>query len=592
MRLHGARFPIMDSDMHIQSEFSVRYGQASEAGVKRQNEDCLGIRIPEGNALAAKGVALVLADGVSSAEAGREAAEICVQSFLYDYYSTPDTWQVKTAGHRVLVAINRWLYGKGQAFSEARKGFVCAMSAVVLKSHSVHFFHVGDVRIYLLRQGVLEQLTQDHRTWVSEETSYLARAMGLGMNLDIDYRRVHVESGDVLCLCTDGVHEHISDRSLIEYISDGIGDLDAACARIVAHALDAGSRDNVSCQLLSIEGLPDVLASEVYEELGRLPFPPPLSPGMRLDGYVVESVLDESARSQLYLVWDEETGERAVMKTPAERHSDDAAYIERFLVEEWGGRRISNPNLVRVLEKRQNPKFLFYLMEHVEGRTLVEWMRDNPRPEMGRVVEIIEQIVSGVRALHRKETLHQDLKPSNIIIDAQGVVKIVDYGSVSVAGINESDVPFHRQVELGTRSHSAPEYVLQRRPSARSDLFSIGVIAYQLFGGSHSGPYGEKLERAQTVRDFSMLEYVPVSVHNPLVPNWIDGALEKAVSIHPDNRYEALSEFVADLKHPNPRFLGAEGLPLIERNPLLFWRSLSLVLAVAVVVLAVLLGLK
>lgn len=569
--------------MHIQSELAVRYGQATSAGVKAQNDDCLGVRIPEGSTLGAKGVAMILADGVSSAEAGREAAEICVQGFLNDYYSTPDTWQVKTAGHRVLVAINRWLYGKGQAFSEARKGFVCAMSGLVIKSHSLHFFHVGDVRIYLWREGSLEQLTQDHRTWVSESTSYLARAMGLGVNLDVDYRRVRVEQGDVIFTCTDGVHEYVSDRELSDMIAAGQEDLDATSEAMIAQALQAGSTDNVSCQLLAITGLRDVSATEVYEELGRLPFPPPMQPGMILDGYEVEQVLDESPRSQLYLVKDPASEQLVVMKTPADRYNDDAAYIERFLIEEWVGRRISSRNLVRVLDKCDAPKFLYYLMERVQGQTLVEWIRANPQPEMGAVVGIVEQIVAGVRALHRKETLHQDLKPDNIIIDPDGVVKIIDYGSVAVAGINESEVPFERQVELGTKRYSAPEYVLQRRATPRSDLFSIGVIAYQLFGGEH--PYGDQLEAAQTVRDFSLLKYRSVSRDNPLVPSWIDGALEKAVHLHPDNRYQALSEFVADLKKPNADFLSGEGLPMIERNPVVFWKTVSTLLAVVVVVL-------
>ncbi|MGZ0654556.1 protein kinase domain-containing protein [Coraliomargarita sp. W4R53] len=573
--------------MQIIPELSVRYGQATSAGVKVQNDDCLGVRIPDDSSLGTKGVAMVLADGVSSAEAGREAAEICVQGFLSDYYSTPDTWQVKTAGHRVIVAINSWLYGKGQAFAEAGKGFVCAMSCLVLKSHSLHYFHVGDARIYLWRAGNLERLTQDHRAWVSPKASYLARAMGLGMNLDVDYRRVPIEVGDVILTCTDGVHEFVSDRDLAEWIDCGRSDFDATCESIIAQALAAGSTDNVSCQLLEIAGLQDMTASEVYEELGRLPFPPPLTPGMILDGYAVEQILDESPRSQLYLVKEPSSGDLLVMKTPSDLYNDNPDYIERFLIEEWVGRRITSPNLVQVIEKREPPKFLYYLMEYVEGQTLVDWIRDHPKPEMGQVVRIVEQIITGVRALHRKETLHQDLKPDNIIIDTEGVVKIVDYGSVAVAGLKESAAPFTRQAELGTKRYSAPEYTLGRRPSTRSDMFSIGVIAYQLFGGGAGHPYGEKLEAAQTVRDFSLLKYRSVTVDNPLVPAWIDGALAKAVHLHPESRYQALSEFLTDLKHPNSDFLGREGLPWMERNPLAFWKALSCGLSILVMVLLI-----
>lgn len=514
-----------------------------------------------------------------------EAAEVCVRSFLNDYYSTPETWEVKTAASRILTAINRWLFSRGKDFSEASKGFVCAFTAGIIKSHSLHIFHIGDARVYRLREGELKQLTDDHRVSVSKDVSYLARAMGLSTNLDVDYVRVRLEEGDRLLLCTDGVHEHLSANEIAQRAGDASEDLDAACRGMIQAALANGSRDNVSCQLVVIDSLPDVKGAEIYEELGRLPFPPPLSPGMVLDGYEVESILDESARSQLYLVKDVETGEQAVMKTPAQRRSDDAAYIERFLMEEWVGRRISNPHLVKVLEKRQQAQFLFYLMERVEGVTLAEWMEANPQPEMGVVIDFVSQIISGVRAMHRKETLHQDLKPENIMVDESGRLTIIDYGSAFVAGINEAEVPFERQVDLGTRCFSAPEYVLGRQPSRRSDLFSIGVIAYQLLTGGKGHPYGERLQKAQGIRDFALLEYVSATVYNPLVPKWIDGAVAKAVNVHPDNRYDALSELLADLKTPNPDFMGAEGLPLIQRSPVAFWKGVSGVLSLVVLIL-------
>ena len=144
-----------------------------------------------------------------------------------------------------------------------------------------------------------------------------------------------------------------------------------------------------------------------------------------------------------------------------------------------------------------------------------------------------------------------------------------------------------RQAELGTKRYSAPEYTLGRRPSTTSDLFSLGVIAYQLFGGGAGHPYGDKMEAAQSVRDFSLLKYRSVTLDNPLVPHWIDSALAKAVHLHPENRYQALSEMLTDLQQPNPDFLGPEGLPLLERNPLVFWQALSGCLALVILLLVV-----
>ena len=184
-------------------------GQKSVAGVKPQNEDSIGIHVPEGSALSTKGVAMVIADGVSAAEAGKEASETCVRGFLSDYYSTPDSWSVKQSAHKVLVALNRWLYGLGQRYIDAEKGYVTTFSALIIKSHSAHVFHAGDSRIYRLRGGELEQLTQDHVVKVSKETTYLARAMGIGLSLEIDYKKIEVEEGDLFISTTDGIHDWI-----------------------------------------------------------------------------------------------------------------------------------------------------------------------------------------------------------------------------------------------------------------------------------------------------------------------------------------------------------------------------------------------
>lgn len=571
------------SEMHLRGELKVAYGQASEAGDKPVNEDAIGIRIPEEAMLATKGLAAVIADGVTSAEAGREASEVCVLGFLNDYYSTPETWEVKTSARRVLAALNRWLYSEGRRFVAEHKGFISAISVLVVKSHTAHLFHVGDTRIYHLRNGDLQQLTRDHSTQVSRDTTYLSRAMGLELNLEIDYRAVPLERGDILFLSTDGVHDFVSPPDIVDAIRNAREAPDAACAALVAKALANGSADNLSCQVLAVEQLPAVSMKDACRELQRLPFPPDLEPGMILDGYRVLELLDASPRSQLYLVEDDESGARAVMKTPSVNYEDDPGYIERFILEEWIGRRVASPNLVKMLPRKSGPKFLYHLMEHVDGKPLSQWIAENPHPEIRRVVAIVEQIVKGLRALHRKETLHQDLKPDNIIVLADDSVKIIDFGSAHIAGISEIETAFEREHRLGTLPYSAPEYRLGVKPSPRSDLFSLALITYEMLTGQR--PFSEKFQKARTWRDFSLVEYTPAARHNALIPPWIDGAIAKALSTNPERRQSTFSEFLTDLRKPNPRFLTAvEAAPFIEKNPVLFWKISAGVLLVALII--------
>src|SRR5690606_31036493 len=126
-------------------------------------------------------------------------------------------------------------------------------------------------------------------------------------------------------------------------------------------------------------------------------------------------------------------GRLLAMKTPSPRYLDDPAYIERFVLESWIGSRISSPHVVRVAETARARSCLYYLTEYISGPTLAELIRQRAPFAIPDALEIIEQIIRGVRAMHRRETLHQDLKPDNIIMSKNGAV-IVDFGSCAVGG--------------------------------------------------------------------------------------------------------------------------------------------------------------
>jgi serine/threonine protein kinase len=203
-------------------------------------------------------------------------------------------------------------------------------------------------------------------------------------------------------------------------------------------------------------------------------------------------------------------------------------------------------------------------------------MIDNPKPGLEAVRGLIEQIAAGLQAFHRMEMLHQDLRPENIMIDGTGTAKIIDFGSTRIAGIAEDSPPGLDGDILGTVQYTAPEYFLGEGGSTRSDIFSLGVIAYQMLTGRL--PYGAQVPKIRTKSQQKKLRYRSVLDDNREIPAWIDGALKKAVHPDPNQRYEELSEFVFDLRHPNKNFLKTSPVPLIERDPLLFWKILSAVL--------------
>lgn len=559
--------------MHLDSTLSLRLGQASMAGLKPVNEDSVGIRVPDGSLLTTKGAVAVIADGVSAAEAGKEASDTCVTNFLTDYYSTPESWTVKKSAHQVLTALNRWLYGQGQKFIQAEKGYVCTLSIIIIKSRTAHIFHVGDSRIYRMRDGDLEQLTRDHSIPVSEEHSYLSRAMGMDSRLDIDYKTLPVEEGDLFFLSTDGVHDFLQSRDLREQLRNTGGDFEQTCNALIAAALENQSGDNLSCQMLRVDALPKENANDVYRKLTELPFPPSLAPGMVLDGYKIEKEIHASSRSQLYRVRDTQSDQLLAMKTPSPNFIDDPAYIERFVMESWIGKRIDHPQVMKVLDDTRPKSCLYYVSELVEGRGLNHWISEHPKPAVEAVIDIAEKMVKGLVALHRKDTVHQDLKPDNIMLSDSGSLKIVDLGACHVGGVAEIESPISQEMVVGTASYSSPEHKQGRRPSPLADQYSLAVIIFEMLTGKL--PFQGKLEQAISNEEHSRLRYVPAYEYNPHVPVWMDAALSKAMSVSPDARYHDVYEFLHDLQHPNPQFMAAGQVPLAQRNPLKFWQLVS-----------------
>jgi serine/threonine protein kinase/serine/threonine protein phosphatase PrpC len=568
----------------------VSVGQYSDKGRKASNQDFHGIAVPREPQLGAKGIAIAVADGISSSDVSHIASEFAVSGFLDDYYCTSDAWSVKTAGERVLAAANSWLYSQtrqGQSRYDKDRGYVCTLSAMVIKSTTAHIFHVGDARIYRLRGDTLEQLTNDHRIAVSEERSYLGRALGVNAQIEIDYQQFQVEQGDMFVFATDGVYEYAASEFIVAAVKAGFDRLDEAAKAIADQAYAQGSTDNLTVQLLRVDQLPPQAPGELVQQLSELRLPPLLEARMELDGYKIIKEVHASSRSHVYLALDSETNTRVILKTPSVDLGGAPSYLERFLMEEWVARRINSPHVLKPCPPTRKRQFLYIVTEYIEGQSLSQWMVDNPKPALETVRGIVEQIAKGLRAFHRLDMLHQDLRPENIMIDTTGTVKIIDFGSTRVAGIIEAAPPVQHEDILGTPQYTAPEYFLGEVGTPRSDMFSLGVISYQMLTGRL--PYGAQVAKARSRSAQARLTYDSVLDEQREIPAWIDMVLKKALQPDPAKRYEELSEYVYDLRHPNKAFLSKTRAPLIERSPVKFWKGVSFILALVVVALLVML---
>ena len=565
---------------------AISVGQYSDKGRKDINQDFYGVLVPKEPLLSSKGIAIAIADGISSSEVSHIASEASIRGLLDDYFCTSETWSVKKSADQVLTASNSWLHSqsqKGEHRFDKNKGYVCTLSAMIIKSTTAHIFHLGDSRVYRLRKKELTQLTDDHRIWISSEQSYLSRAMGIYPHLDYDYQSLVIEQGDIFIFVTDGVYEYVSHDFLISSLSDTSIDLNDVAKLLVETAYKNGSADNLTAQIMRVDSVPNQDINEKVQQLTELPFPPILEVRDNFDGFKIVQNLHATSRSHVYLAQDNESQYSLpiVIKTPSVDLQDDPAYLERFLMEEWIAKRISSAHVLKPCELNRKRHYLYTAFEFIDGQTLTQWMIDNPKPSLQSVRAIVGQIAKGLQVFHRLEMLHQDIRPENIMIDTSGVVKIIDFGSTKVAGLMEMTQSIEHQNILGTAQYTAPEYFLGEGGTPRSDLFSLAVITYQMLVGKL--PYGADVSRSRTKSAQNKLRYQTVLHDDREIPVWVDDTLKKALHPNPDKRYQELSEFIYDLSQPSKAFLSKTKAPLLERDPVVFWQSVSAILVVTII---------
>ena len=561
----------------MKKTLKVSIGQYSTAGVKQQNQDFHGVYLPEGHVLKQKGIACVIADGIGSSNVSHLAAETAVGSFLSDYYSTSDAWSTQTSAERVIRATNSWLYAQTQQ-SQGRfdkdRGYVCTLSALILKQQQAHVFHVGDSRIYRIRDHEIELLTHDHRVWLSSREHYLSRALGADYRIEIDYRNIELKEKDIFLLMTDGVYEFVTDQQLLDLtLIDA--DLNQLAKGLVEKALEQGSDDNLSFQVIRVEQLPELNQFHIQQDYV---FPQQLSKGEVFEGYVIDKILHQNHRSCLYLAHDTQQ-QPLVIKTLGVDLQQDKNAVEQFQLEDWVSKRLKHDNLMQCYPHNTEKKYLFQCYEYLQGETLAQWLHRQEKPlNLDEILPILQQTALALNAMHRLEMLHQDIRPKNIIVlntESAMKIKLIDYGSTAVRGLVEIN-PKNANRPLGTLAFMAPEYFIDHSPSVHSDQFSLAVMAYYLL--TKQLPYGTDLARCNSLKQLKKVQYYSIRKYRPDLPIWLDKILGQALSIEPTHRFEALSELIHNLMHPSKELLNSKPPAIIERDPLRFWQMSCAVL--------------
>jgi serine/threonine protein phosphatase PrpC len=529
--------------------------QFSASGPREENQDALRLVTPAPALAASKGYLFALADGVSQCADGALAAQSTLQALALDYYSTPETWGVAQSLDRLLLAQNRWLQANG---------LLTTLSALVLRGRRFTLAHVGDCRVYRWYEGELSRISEDH-VWEQPDMQHvLKRALGLDQYVVMDYRDGELREGERLLLVSDGVWATLNDARIASILREQ-SELQLAVQTLVSSAHLAGSQDNASALLIQVDALGQDDLGDALAQLQQWPLPPALKPGQLFEGWRVHSLLAESRQSLLYRVSDQQ-GQAWLLKTlPAQSRDDDPAG-QSLLQEEWFLRRVAGrffPELHPASERQH----LYYVMREHSGQTLAALFRQNGPLSVAQWQTLATQLLRATGLLHRRNIIHRDIKPDNLLLDGNGELRLLDFGLAYCPGLSVQAT----DSVAGTPSYIAPEAFAGAEPTPRQDLYAIGVTLFYLLTGHY--PYGEIEAFQQRRFTTAML----ASRLRPDLPDWLDRTLEHALQADPDKRYETAEQWLLELEHAETRSLAKRSQPLLEREPLLVWRTLALV---------------
>ena len=549
--------------LHIQAGFS------SLQGRREDNQDFGSFTQPGSLDLGLHGVVATVADGMGGMKGGRVAAETCVRVFLDGFYSLPETLGVEQAAAKSLEAANGWIHAVGQR-DPGLAGMATTFSALILRHRQAHLIHVGDSRIYRLRDGILEKLTEDHTLKHPDMDHILYRAVGIENTICAESISLPLEAHDRFLLCSDGLHASLRENDIRKVLLERMSPESSAHA-LTEMAYAKGSQDNITALVVDVISLPPPNRDLLQDFIVSLPLLELPHAGQCVDAFLLEKVISTGRYSSLFLARDLINQNQVVLKFPHPKVATEREYYNAFVREAWIGARVHSPWVAEVIESPPGRQSRLYtVMPYYAGNTLEQYITHSSPVSLSEGIGIALPLCKAIHALHRLRIIHRDIKPDNILLLETGGLKLLDLGVARLpAWDEEPDSPIP-----GTASYMAPEQFKGERGRVATDLFATGVTLFRLFAqGAY--PYGE-IEPFSTPRYHGRAR--SLNHYRPDLPGWLDAVLARALAVDPKERYADIMELAYELE--NGLAKGGQIKPQkrswYERNPLLFWKLFSL----------------
>src|SRR5579884_1789691 len=272
----------------------------------------------------------------------------------------------------------------------------------------------------------------------------------------------------------------------------------------------------------------------------------PVHAGDQLDHYRIENIVARSGMASILRATDLRDGRQVAIKVPHPEMESDPVLFDRFQREMAIGEKLDHPGVMKVFPNGDRSQ-LYMVMEWVEGRLLRQILNEQKKLPVDRAVRITMAICDALDYIHHHGVVHRDLKPENIMVGAGDHIKLIDFGIASNQGSRRLTFAKLSQV-IGTPDYISPEQVKGKRGDARSDIYALGVMLYEMVTGTvpFKGPNAFAIMNDRLINN-----PVPPRELNPEVSPELQEIIYRAMERDPKNRYASAREFARDLAHPD-----------------------------------------
>ena len=268
-----------------------------------------------------------------------------------------------------------------------------------------------------------------------------------------------------------------------------------------------------------------------------------LSKGQKInDRYEIIKTIGEGGMANVYLANDTILDRKVAIKVLRGDLSNDEKFIRRFKREALSVSNLSHPNIVEVYDVGEEDGNYYIVMEYIEGKTLKQLLQKRGALTLNEVIDIMTQLTDGLAHAHEAYIIHRDIKPQNIMIEDNGLVKITDFG-IAMA-LNSTQLTQTNSV-MGSVHYLPPEQANGKGSTVKSDIYSLGILMYELLTGSV--PF--KGDTAVEIALKHMKEKIPsIRKQNPTIPQSVENIVLKATAKNPKNRYDNVRVMYKDLQ--------------------------------------------